>query len=143
MLFCAWDSFLISRFFLIDESLYCDFCMKLDMKYMPFFHSTGNFLSGTLNRVHHMLGSGRNNRKIMCYVAGGVVVFITIIYMLSSKLRSADWFQDPIDFWSLKKSILISNRSIFDSKKFTIVKCQHYIYLYKYTYYLKRNNEML
>lgn len=54
------------------------------------FDSTGNFLSGTLNRVHHMLGSGRNNRKIMCYIAGGVVVFITIIYMLSSKLRSAD-----------------------------------------------------
>jgi len=54
------------------------------------FDSTGNFLSGTLNRVTNMLGSGRKDRKIMCYIAGGVVVFITLIYMLSSKLRSAD-----------------------------------------------------
>ena len=77
---------------------FLNFCIKLDMKYMPIFHSTGNFLSGTLNRVNHMLGSGRNNRKIMCYIAGGVVVFITIIYLLSSKLRSADWLEDQLIF---------------------------------------------
>ena len=53
------------------------------------FDSTGNFLSGTLNRVNHMLGTGRSNRKLMCYIAGGVVIFITLIYMLSSKLRSS------------------------------------------------------
>ena len=66
-----------------------NFKYQLDMIYPTYFlNSTGNFLSGTLNRVNHMLGSGRNNRRIMCYVAGGVVLFITIIYMLSSKLRS-------------------------------------------------------
>ena len=54
------------------------------------FDSTGNFLSGTLNRVNHMLGTGRSNRKLMCYIAGGVVIFITLIYMLSSKLRSSN-----------------------------------------------------
>ena len=54
------------------------------------FDSTGNFLNGTLNRVNKMLGSGRNNRKLMCYVAGGVVIFIFFIYYLSSKLSSTD-----------------------------------------------------
>ena len=61
-----------------------------------------------------MLGSGRNNRKIMCYIAGGVVVFITIIYMVSSKLRSADWFEDQLifypttdQFWSPTDQFLI------------------------------------
>ena len=53
------------------------------------FDSTGNFLNGTLNRVHKMLGSGRSNRKLMCYVAGGVVVFIFFIYYLSSKLSTS------------------------------------------------------
>ena len=70
-------------------------------------------MSGTLNRVTNMLGSGRNNRKIMCYIAGGVVVFITIIYMLSSKLRSADWFEDqfwsPTDQFLIPKSLQLSN----------------------------------
>ncbi len=52
------------------------------------FDSTGSFLSGTLNRVHKMMGTGRNNRKLMCYVAFGVVIFITILYLMASKLRS-------------------------------------------------------
>lgn len=53
------------------------------------FDSTGNFLSGSLNRVNKMIGTGRNNRKLMCYVAGGVVFFIIFLYMLSSKLGSS------------------------------------------------------
>ena len=53
------------------------------------FDSTGNFLNGTLNRVHKMLGSGRSNRKLMCYVAGGVVLFIFFIYFLSSRISSS------------------------------------------------------
>ena len=81
-----------SKLFLLMKAciVVFDFFYEAGYEVQAFFHSTGNFLSGTLNRVHHMLGSGRTNRKIMCYIAGGVVVFITIIYMLSSKLRSAD-----------------------------------------------------
>ena len=52
------------------------------------FDSTGTFLSGTLNRVHKMVGSSRNNRKLMCYVAFGVVFFIFVIYILSARLAS-------------------------------------------------------
>lgn len=52
------------------------------------FDSTGNFLSGTLNRVQHMIGSGRNNRKLQCYVILATIFFIIFIYMLSSKLTS-------------------------------------------------------
>ena len=85
-------------------------------------YSTGNFLSGTLNRVHHMLGSGRTNRKIMCYIAGGVVVFITIIYMLSSKLRSADWFEDQLIFDPPKNQFWSPSRSIFRFQK--VYNCQ-------------------
>lgn len=52
------------------------------------FDSTGHFLSGTLNRVQKMMGSGRHNRKLMCYTAGGVVFVIMFFYFLSTKLRS-------------------------------------------------------
>ena len=51
------------------------------------FDSAGNFLSGTLNRVNLMM-NGRNNRKLMCYVAAGVVLVITVLYLLTSKLTS-------------------------------------------------------
>ena len=53
------------------------------------FDSTGNFLSGTLNRVQHMIGSGRNNRKLQCYVVLATIFFIFFIYILSSRLTSA------------------------------------------------------
>ena len=107
-----------------------------------FFDSTGNFLSGTLNRVHHMLGSGRNNRKIMCYVAGGVVVFITIIYMLSSKLRSADWFEDQLIFDPPKNQFWSPNRSIFRFQK--VYNCQmSTLHIFIQIHILKKNNEML
>ena len=68
------------------------------------FDSTGTFLSGTLNRVNKMLGSGRNNRKLMCYVAGGVVVFIIFIYYVSSKLSSSS------DSNWRKKCVLVSRK---------------------------------
>ena len=58
----------------------------------------------------------------MCYVAGGVVVFITIIYMLSSKLRSADWFEDQLIFDPQKDQFWFSNRSIFRFQK--VYNCQ-------------------
>ena len=52
------------------------------------FDSTGNFLSGTMNRVHKMMGTGRNNRKLMCYVICAVVLFIFFFYFLSSRLTA-------------------------------------------------------
>ena len=52
------------------------------------FDSTGNFLSGTMNRVHKMMGTGRNNRKLMCYVICAVVLFIFFVYFLSSRLTA-------------------------------------------------------
>ena len=53
------------------------------------FDSTGNFLSGTLNRVNHMLGSGRNNRKLMCYTAFGVVFVLLLIYIFLQRISSS------------------------------------------------------
>jgi blocked-early-in-transport protein 1 len=53
------------------------------------FDSTGSFLSGTLNRVTKMVGSGRNNRKLMCYVSLGVIFLIFFIYFISVKMSSS------------------------------------------------------
>ncbi len=53
------------------------------------FDSTGNFLSGTLNRVNHMLGTGRNNRKLMCYTAFGVVFVLLLLYLFVHRLSSS------------------------------------------------------
>ena len=42
--------------------------------------STSGFLGGTLGRVNQMVNSGRGNRKIMCYVILGVIIFAFILY---------------------------------------------------------------
>lgn len=50
---------------------------------------TGGFLGGTMNRVKHMMGTGRSNRKAMCYVAVGVVFTIFFFYLVIRKLGSS------------------------------------------------------
>ena len=53
------------------------------------FDSTRGFLGGTLNRVKLMMGSGRSNRQIMCYVSLGVVFGLFTMYWLIGKLFSS------------------------------------------------------
>ncbi|XP_059489514.1 BET1-like protein [Neocloeon triangulifer] len=60
----------------------------LDGLSMDFESGTG-LLSGSMNRVHKMMNSGRNNRKAMFYVAGLVVTVFVVIYFGSSALFNA------------------------------------------------------
>jgi len=54
------------------------------------FDSTQNLLSGGVNRIHKMLGSGRSNRRFMCYIVAGVVVFGLIFFYLAGRATSHD-----------------------------------------------------
>jgi len=51
--------------------------------------STSGFLGGTLGRVNQMVNSGRGNRKIMCYVILGVIIFAFILYSGIYKIFSS------------------------------------------------------
>ena len=53
------------------------------------FDSTSGFLGGTLNRVKLMMGSGKSNRQVMCYVAVGVVVLVFFLYWTLGKMADA------------------------------------------------------
>ena len=63
------------------------------------FDSTSGFLGGTLNRVKLMMGTGKSNRSVMCYVAAGVVVVIFFLYWTMGKMTdkavSASSSSDP------------------------------------------------
>ncbi len=50
------------------------------------FDSASNFMSGTLGRIKHMMGSGRGNRQLLCYVSIGVVFTIFLLYHLLRRL---------------------------------------------------------
>ncbi|KAK4308862.1 hypothetical protein Pmani_007251 [Petrolisthes manimaculis] len=52
------------------------------------FSSGEGLLSSSLGRVKGLLTSGRQNRRAMCYMALFVVVFIFMIWYLSSQLFS-------------------------------------------------------
>ncbi|KAK2724959.1 hypothetical protein QYM36_001419 [Artemia franciscana] len=43
---------------------------------------TGNLLSNSLGRVRGLLGSNRSNRRIMCYIAAGMVMFVVFTYLI-------------------------------------------------------------
>ena len=49
--------------------------------------STG-LLSGTMKRMDHMISSGKNNRKVMCYIILGLVVAFLIFYFVLSRIRT-------------------------------------------------------
>lgn len=52
------------------------------LKCAIFFYLPGGFLAGTMSRVKHMMGTGRGNRQLMCYVSIGIVVFMFFVYFL-------------------------------------------------------------
>eukprot|EP00095_Tigriopus_kingsejongensis_P001077 snap_masked-scaffold1123_size61443-processed-gene-0.4 protein:Tk01077 transcript:snap_masked-scaffold1123_size61443-processed-gene-0.4-mRNA-1 annotation:"bet1-like protein" len=59
------------------------------------FDGTRGFLGGTLNRVKHMIGSGRSNRQLMLYVSLGVVFSLFFLYFVIRKLSSASASSSP------------------------------------------------
>ncbi|KXJ22487.1 BET1-like protein [Exaiptasia diaphana] len=44
------------------------------------FGSTSGLLSGSAQRLAHMIGSGKSNRTLMCYIITGLVVLFLILY---------------------------------------------------------------
>jgi len=52
------------------------------------FDSTQGLLSGSVNRLANMVGSGKNNRKLMCYIILGLVLVFFIGYYLISHLTA-------------------------------------------------------
>ncbi|XP_028966850.1 BET1-like protein [Galendromus occidentalis] len=58
------------------------------------FESTRNLMSGGTNRIHKLLGSGRGNRRVMCYIIAGVVVFGLIFFYLAGRVTSQEAARD-------------------------------------------------
>lgn len=53
------------------------------------FDSTQNLLSGGVSRVTKLLGTNRGNRRLMCYIVAGVVIFGFLFYHLASRVTSS------------------------------------------------------
>ncbi|XP_059150694.1 BET1-like protein [Physella acuta] len=51
------------------------------------FSSSEGLLTGSMNRLSHMVGSGKNNRKLMCYIVLGLVLLFVITYYFISRVR--------------------------------------------------------
>ncbi|XP_049579161.2 BET1-like protein [Syngnathus scovelli] len=51
------------------------------------FLSTTSLLGGSVKRFSNMMRSGRDNRRVMCYVAMGLVVFFFLLYYAVSRMR--------------------------------------------------------
>lgn len=62
------------------------------------FSSGEGLMMGSLNRVKNLLTSGRQNRKVMCYMSGFVIVFVIILWYLSSRIFSSEWGVEGRDF---------------------------------------------
>ncbi|XP_042882695.1 BET1-like protein [Penaeus japonicus] len=54
------------------------------------FSSGEGLMMGSLNRVKNLLTSGRQNRKVMCYMAGFVILFVIILWYLSSRMLASE-----------------------------------------------------
>ncbi|OQR72944.1 BET1 protein-like [Tropilaelaps mercedesae] len=52
------------------------------------FDSTQNLLTGGVNRINKLLGSGRSNRRLMCYIVAAVVVIGFLFYHAASRATS-------------------------------------------------------
>ncbi|XP_003728514.1 BET1-like protein [Strongylocentrotus purpuratus] len=50
------------------------------------FSSSEGLLSGTVKRLDGMFSSGRGNRKLMCYMILGLVIFFVFAYLLLSRV---------------------------------------------------------
>ncbi|XP_077425738.1 BET1-like protein isoform X2 [Vanacampus margaritifer] len=51
------------------------------------FMSTTGLLSGSVKRFSTMLRSGRDNRRIICFVTIGLVVFFFLLYYAVNRMR--------------------------------------------------------
>ncbi|XP_055900778.1 BET1-like protein [Biomphalaria glabrata] len=51
------------------------------------FSSSEGLLSGSMHRLSHMVGSGKNNRKLMCYIVFGLVLLFVVTYYFLSRIR--------------------------------------------------------
>ena len=47
-------------------------------------------MGGSINRVKNLLTSGRQNRKVMCYMAGFIILFIFMLWFFSSRIFSGE-----------------------------------------------------
>ena len=52
------------------------------------FDSSSGLLSGSLARVGKMLGQGRNNRQLLCYMAASVTAFFVVVYYIIGRARA-------------------------------------------------------
>ncbi|XP_073798107.1 BET1-like protein isoform X1 [Danio rerio] len=52
------------------------------------FLSTTGLLTGSVKRFSTMVRSGRDNRKILCYVSVGLVVAFFLLYYLVSRMQN-------------------------------------------------------
>merc|ERR1712080_297911 len=53
------------------------------------FDGTSGFLGSSLGRIEKMLGAGRSNRQIMCYVALLFVFVFFMLYYMMNKLSGS------------------------------------------------------
>ncbi|XP_034054582.1 BET1-like protein [Gymnodraco acuticeps] len=51
------------------------------------FLSATGLLSGSVKRFSTMVRSGRDNRRILCYVSGGLVLAFFILYYMISRIQ--------------------------------------------------------
>ncbi|CAL1529587.1 unnamed protein product [Lymnaea stagnalis] len=51
------------------------------------FSSSEGLLTGSMHRLSNMVGSGKNNRKLMCYIVLGLVLLFIITYYFISRVR--------------------------------------------------------
>ncbi|XP_034541607.1 BET1-like protein isoform X2 [Notolabrus celidotus] len=51
------------------------------------FMSATGLLSGSVKRFSTMVRSGRDNRRILCYVSGGLVMGFFLLYYMISRIQ--------------------------------------------------------
>lgn len=52
------------------------------------FDSSQGLLTGSMNRIAHMMNTGKSNRTLMCYVIFGLTGLFFLSYYLVSKVRA-------------------------------------------------------
>ncbi|XP_015679093.1 BET1-like protein isoform X1 [Protobothrops mucrosquamatus] len=64
-----------------DQNQYLD---NMDSDFM----SVTGLLTGSVKRFSTMTRSGRDNRKLLCYVSGGLILVFFILYYLVTRART-------------------------------------------------------
>ncbi|XP_060575889.1 BET1-like protein [Ruditapes philippinarum] len=60
----------------------------MDNHMMDEFDSSQGLLTGSMNRINHMVSSGKGNRKLMCYIIIGLIILFFLSYYLITKVTS-------------------------------------------------------